>query len=264
MKIRSLGYRTDIALLELSGSTVEDRGDHALVRSPQNPVHWWGNFLLVDGVPAPEEAAEWKHIFHQAFPDARYVAIGIEADQAHASDLASFASLGLEIDEAIVLVATEIFDPPEPTKGLELRPLTSDGDWAQSIELRVRCEDRNLDPEMHREFVSLNASSNRRLTEAGHGVWFGAFVDGQLASQMGLVRVNDGLGRFQSVETDPDLRRQGLAKALLETTGQFGFTTLGAAQLVIVADPSYFAIDLYRSVGFKDAETQIQVEMPER
>jgi hypothetical protein len=30
----------------------------------------------------------------------------------------------------------------------------------------------------------------------------------------------------------------------------------------MVADPNYFAIDLYRAVGFAPTETQIQIERP--
>ena len=37
-----------------------------------------------------------------------------------------------------------------------------------------------------------------------------------------------------------------------------GFDELGAATLVMVADPDYLAIRVYRSVGFEDTETQLQ------
>jgi predicted GNAT family acetyltransferase len=102
--------------------------------------------------------------------------------------------------------------------------------------------------------------AHRRLTEAGHGGWFGAFVDGRLVSQLGLFCASPGLARFQSVETDPALRRQGLAGSLLHYASRYGLDELGAKTLVMVADPNYFAIDLYRAVGFVATETQLQVE----
>lgn len=37
MDVRSLGYRTDLALLRYGGSEIEDRGDHVVIRSPDNP-----------------------------------------------------------------------------------------------------------------------------------------------------------------------------------------------------------------------------------
>ena len=47
MEIRSLGLRTDLVLLRLGGSVVEHHDDHVVVRTPDNPTYWWGNFLLV-------------------------------------------------------------------------------------------------------------------------------------------------------------------------------------------------------------------------
>jgi len=38
MDIASLAFRTDLAMLEHSGSVVEDHGTHLVVRTPDNPV----------------------------------------------------------------------------------------------------------------------------------------------------------------------------------------------------------------------------------
>ena len=71
MDVESLGYRTDLALLRLGGSTIEDRGDHLVVRSPYNPTFYWGNFLLLDRVPDGAEATQqWLDRFAQEFPGA--------------------------------------------------------------------------------------------------------------------------------------------------------------------------------------------------
>lgn len=45
-------------------------------------------------------------------------------------------------------------------------------------------------------------------------------------------------------------------------TSRRGFEEFGAETLVMVADPNYFAINLYRAVGFSSTETQLQVERP--
>lgn len=37
VEVRSLGYRTDLAILALEGSQVTDRGDHLVIRTPGNP-----------------------------------------------------------------------------------------------------------------------------------------------------------------------------------------------------------------------------------
>ena len=78
MNLVSLGFRTDIALLQSGGSEVDDRGDHLVVRSPHNPTHWWGNFLLLAQVPAPEDSGLWLERFAAAFPGATHVALGFD------------------------------------------------------------------------------------------------------------------------------------------------------------------------------------------
>jgi ribosomal protein S18 acetylase RimI-like enzyme len=79
---------------------------------------------------------------------------------------------------------------------------------------------------------------------------------------MGLLSSGPGLARFQSVETDPHYRRRGLGGSLVHHVSRYGFGDLAARTLVMVADPDYFAIDLYRALGFVAAEAQLQIERP--
>jgi hypothetical protein len=51
-----------------------------------------------------------------------------------------------------------------------------------------------------------------------------------------------------------------VAGTLVCHAGQHGFASMAAKTLVMVADPEYIAIRVYRSVGFVDAETQIGFE----
>jgi 1-aminocyclopropane-1-carboxylate deaminase len=61
------------------------------------------------------------------------------------------------------------------------------------------------------------------------------------------------------VETHPDFRGRGLAGTLVHRVSGYGFDELGARTLVMVADPDYLAIRVYRSVGFADTEVQTQL-----
>ena len=262
MHVTSLGYRTDLALLELGGTEIDDQGDHLVVRSPHNPDYWWGNFLLLDRVPAPDSAKEWVERFAAEFPSARHIALGFDATDGEAEDLEAFASLGLKTEAQTVMTATEVHEPKSWNDDADYRPLQSDEDWQQSVELRVLCVDPELDPVSYRDFAAAKVRTNRQLVEAGHGKWFGAFLDGRLVCQMGLFAAGAGLARFQSVETDPGYRRRGLAGSLVYEVSRYGLGELGAETLVMVADPDYFAIDLYRSVGFDDTERQLQAERP--
>ncbi len=260
MELTSLGYRTDLALLGSGGSEVEDRGDHLVVRSPHNPTHWWGNFLLLADAPLPEDSGEWLERFAAAFPAAQHVALGFDGTHGRVEQLAWFAERDFVVEAQTVMTATEVHQPGHLNTDCVCRRLASDEDWGQSVQLRMRCDDDFVDRASHRSFVVAKAETNRRLVESGGGAWFGAFLDGHLVSQMGLLSAGPALARFQSVETDPEFRRQGLAGSLVHHASRHGFDVLGARTLVMVADPNYFAIDLYRAVGFVPSEIQLQAE----
>jgi ribosomal protein S18 acetylase RimI-like enzyme len=258
--VTSLGNRTDLALLRLGGSVVEDRGDHLVVRTPHNPSFWWGNFLLLAEVPAVPATDRWLERFAAEFPEARHVALAFDGIDGRVEDLAAFAARGLRCEASTVMTASAVHEPPRPNRDATYRPLQSDEDWAQSVELHVACQDRFDDADDHLEFVRRKVAANRALVEAGPGVWFGAFVDGVLLTQMGLVSAGAGLARFQTVETHPDARGRGLAGTLVHEVSRYGFAELGARTLVMVADPDYVAVRVYRAVGFVDSESQLQAE----
>lgn len=260
MNVTSLGYQTDLALLALGGSDIDDRGDYLVIRSPHNPTFWWGNFILGAAVPAPGEAGLWLERFDAEFPGATHLALGFDGVDGKLDDLAEFTALGLQCEESSVMTATSVHPPPRPNRDAEYRALESDDDWAQKVELGVDCRDEGFEEQQHREFLLAKGRTMRGLTEAGHGQWFGAFVDGRLVSTMGLFKAGDKLARFQSVETHPDFRGRGLAGTLVHHVSEYGFGELGARTLVMVADPTYVAIRVYRSVGFDDTEVQLQVE----
>ncbi len=260
MEVTSLGYQTDLALLRLGGSQVEDRGDHLVVRTLHNPSFWWGNFLLLEAAPPAPDAIHWQQVFAREFPNAEHMALGFDGVNGSVSDLAGFDALGLNVEESAVMTARAVHPPARPNLAADYRRLVSDEDWARQVDLRVACKDDDLDAGPYRKFSAAKAATMRALTDAGHGAWFGAFVDAELLSSMGLFTTHTGLARFQSVETHPAARGRGLAGTLVHFVSTFGFSELGAHTLVMVADPDYPAIRIYRSVGFVESETQLQAE----
>jgi ribosomal protein S18 acetylase RimI-like enzyme len=258
VKVESLGCRTDLALLVAGGSEVEDRGDHLVVRSPHNPTHWWGNFLLLERAPDAADAEQWLERFAATFPDADHVAFGVDGTCGQVADLEAWTDAGLVVEAQAVMTADGVGTPLRRSDAV-CRALASDDDWARSVELRVRCSDGREEPAAFRAYATAQAQTRRQLVAAGHGGWFGAFDGDRLVSQLGLFAAGPGLARFQSVETDPDFRRRGLAGTLVA----HAVDRVGVGRtLVMVADPEYVAIDLYRSLGFVVAETQLQAELP--
>jgi ribosomal protein S18 acetylase RimI-like enzyme len=245
----------------MGGSQIEDRGDHLLVRSPHNPLHWWGNFIVLPSPPDVVDVPRWIERFHDELPDAEHLAFAVDDPGGTTSDLAGFAVSGLTVHADTVMTAQRVHPPPRSNAEADYRELVGDDDWAQLVQLGVACDDRFRD-EAYLRFLTDRAATSRRLVEAGHAVWSGAFVDGRLLSSMGLVDAGDGLARFQSVQTHPEARGRGLAGTLVHHVSRLGLDEREARTLVMVADPEYLAIRIYRSVGFAATETQLQAERP--
>lgn len=243
----------------LEGSQVEERAGYLVIRSPRNPTYWWGNFLLLRTSPGPGEAKAWLEQFAVEFPGAPHIAIGIDVTEASSVDINAMTATGLHFSRNSVLTAMTVHEPPQPNHEATLRRLAGDDDWAQAAELRAVLSAG--EPGGEPAFLHARLAAERAVTEAGHGSWYGAFANGKLLAQLGLISDRSGIARFQNVETHPAARRKGLAGTLVWHAGRDGLNA-GARTLVMVADPKDAAIRVYRSVGFADAETQVGFERP--
>ncbi len=161
---------------------------------------------------------------------------------------------GMTMERNAVMTATSVHAPPHPNTEAVFRTLEGDADWRQSLELTAAVYAG--EPGGDARFLTAQLAAKRALTEAGHGAWSGAFLDGTLVSQLGLITVESGLARYQSVETHPAARRRGLAGTLVWQAGAAALTG-GTRTLVMVADPEDAAIRVYRSVGFTVTEPQL-------
>ena len=256
MRIDTPGLATDLAVLELEGSTITDHGDHLVIRTESNPTYYWGNFMLLEGAPSAREIPTWLERFEAAFPDAGHRAFAIlEVDADHSG----WKRHGCAVELDTALAAERILaPPPRPAIDVEVRPFSSDDDWEQSV-LVLASDDDSGQRKARLAFERLRARAERAQAEAGQGRWFGAFVDGRLVSRAGIV-VLGPRARYRAVVTHPDFRRRGLAGAVVHAAGEWALAEPGVEQVVIVADTDGPAINLYRSLGLREAGSHITVE----
>jgi ribosomal protein S18 acetylase RimI-like enzyme len=259
MAVASLGYRTDLMLLGLQGSVIEQHAGYQVVRTPANPTFYWGNFLLLDGPPAPGTISSWTSTFAREFPGAKHVALGVDGTDGDAGDQAELATAGLAVERNTVLTADMTSPPPHPNKTAQFRVLDSDADWLAALELQ-EAGHQDGQSQGWQGFQGRRLQAKRQMQAQGLGAWFGAFQDGRMVSGLGIFGDGGGIARFQDVDTHPDHRNQGLAGTLVYQAGQYAQKKLAARTLVIVAEPVGPAIRIYRSVGFHDAETQVQLQ----
>jgi ribosomal protein S18 acetylase RimI-like enzyme len=259
-ELRALGFATDLRLLLLQGSEVSRRDGYLVLRTPANPTYHWGNCLILDRSPARGALAALLATFRSEFPAATHVAIGIdqtpEPDAALDPDEAR--ALGLEVERDVVLTCADLVPSELPPPDVECRVVNVDdvAAWAGLVELEMATYEGNA-PDSHREFVARRFAGVRELAAAEHGAWFAAYTPaGRPVCTLGLFSAGPGLARYQSVATDPEFRRQGIAGSLVRYAGTYGFDVLNATSLVIVADPAGPAIGLYRAAGFVDHQEQ--------
>ncbi|NEA32434.1 GNAT family N-acetyltransferase [Streptomyces sp. SID13031] len=248
-------------LLQLSGSVLTDEGDYVVVRTPANPAFWWGNYLLFRTPFGPGDAVARQETFRREFPEAEHLALGLDTTDGVVGSEEEVKALGLEIDRSTVMTATEVQEPARPNDTSQYRFLTSDDDWEQLLELSLTCATMKVDEE-YRVFSRRRAEAERRLCEAGQAKWFGAFDGDRLQASLGLASDGSGVARFQHVQTNPEDRGRGIASTLVHRASRYGFDELGAHTLVMVADPGYLAIRIYRSLGFADNEVQLGMGRP--
>ncbi len=259
MHVHSLAFRADLALLELGGSEVDDRGDHLVVRTEANPNFYWGSFFLLAAPTAGRRGPRPAGGVRRGVPRPHAPRLRGRRHDGPVDAPSPLVAAGLEPHPGSVMTATQVHEPPRPNAEATYRMLESDDDWAQRVEVSRACNAEYPEDEFL-AFARRKAAYERGLVRAGDGAWFGAFLGDRLPSGMGLFAAGDGLAGFQSVVTHPDFRGRGLAGTLVHRVSRFWYDDLGAGTLVMVADPGYHAIRIYRSVGF--AETEVQSQAP--
>lgn len=256
MDIRSLGFRTDLRLLAMTGSQIEDRGTHLVIRTPANPTYFWGNFLLLKRRPFPGGEREVIGAFHTEFPQAEHVSIGIDGTEDQTADVQGFAEAGMKVDSGVVLTAGALIEPRPVADGVALRALASDDDWEQCSRLSRHLWSQT-DEDTFMTYSRGRNAQERVLIGRGLGRRYGAFVDDTLVSTAAIFVTHAGVARYQNVETHPDHRRQGLASAVVHAAGEHAIAAYRIDTLVIVADHDGDALRLYRSLGFADVERHL-------
>ncbi len=251
MQLRSLGYRTDLIFPAFEGQVI-DRGDYMLVRTPSNPTFYWGNFLLFSQPPGEGDFQRWSDLFVReigAPPQTEHQAFGWDSPEGTPGLVEPFLQSGFELSRDVVLAADSLRAPARPSPAAKIRALESDAEWLAAVDLQVTCREPVHAEAGYREYRSRAMQRYRRMSAAGLGSWYGAFIEGQLVADLGIFHDRE-LGRYQSVETHPDFRRHGIAGAMIYEAGRQAIARQHLQTLVMVAEADSAPARLYGSLGF--------------
>ncbi|HEX2895946.1 MAG TPA: GNAT family N-acetyltransferase [Marmoricola sp.] len=239
-----LGWQTDLAVLRLSGSTIEERPDHLVVRTPANPLYHWGNFVLVTDAGAVDDAERWLELFEKEFPDAAHRSVGLVAEP---GDPDRWTALDVVVEHDDVLAADTCPERQPVPQGYLVKEIADAIEWDQSSGLRIA--EFAADDPREAEFERKATDVRREMVRSGRAAWFGAFHGDRLVAELGIVDCGDGVARYQAVVSGAEHRRKGLAAHLLGVAARWA-ADRGAHTWVIVAEEGGDADRLYQSRGF--------------
>ncbi|MBS2015666.1 MAG: GNAT family N-acetyltransferase [Deltaproteobacteria bacterium] len=256
--LRSLCFRTDLFLARCAGGEVIERERYVVLRTPGNPDYWWGNFLLHHEPPEPAIALD-DHA--RELPGAKHTLVAWDrpdGDRGHVDD---FVPYGFHVDEGVILTARagDLVAPQKVDPRITVAPLVTAEDWEEAVVAQVNAfaPRRSGTLDDLRTFIARQYAAYRAMQEREQGRWWGARIDGQMAGSLGLVRVDDTLGRFQLVGVDPAFGRRGVCSALVHHVARRALFEEGLETLVMAADATYHAAKVYESVGFRRTETLV-------
>lgn len=261
MQVKSLGYRTDLIFPKFDGEIL-DRGNYLVIRTPSNPTFYWGNFLLFSDPPDPGDDLRWRSIFIEEIgcpPDIRHQTFGWDTPSGESGHIQPFLDDGFQFNDLVVLTINQTPSARQPASGLDFRPLQSEDDWDQATENQIRCREPGHEESHFRIFKQDQMLRYRKMERAQMGAWYGVFIGGELVGDLGIIHDQE-LGRFQSVETHPAHRRQGIASSLICSAASHALEQFGIRSLVMVADKGSPAERLYKSLGFEMTERQVGLE----
>jgi len=261
MNIKSLGYRTDLFFPSFDGE-INDRGAYLVIRTPTNPTFYWGNFLLFPKPPQEGDFEEWRYLFAQEIgtpPVTEHQVFAWDSPEGEEGVIHPFLSAGFRLNRSVVLISNKPCRPARFSSLVNVRNLTTESDWEQAIENQVVCRDAEFEEHEYRIFKKQQMERYRRMASSGHGDWYGAFIEQKLVADLGIFH-QDGIGRFQSVETHPNFRRQGIAGTLIYKAAHQAKRKYDLHTLVIVAEQGSSPARLYETLGYYLKEYQVGLE----
>jgi ribosomal protein S18 acetylase RimI-like enzyme len=266
----SVGWESAIDVLPLD-RVVKRRGGYVTVRSPSNPSHYWGNFLLFDGPPGQGDASRWEALFEDAFGDEPRVlhrAFAWGGTEPTAGEARTeFVDRGYDFGESVALIASaaQLRPHPRESRQVEVRALDpAEGAqvelWDAVVELQVEGREPGFEENSYRAFTRQRLADLRALFRAGRGAWYVALdpATGKVAGSCGIVATG-GRGRYQAVDTAEAFRRRGICSRLVVEAARRSAAVYGTERFVIIADRHYHALGLYESLGFERAEHHLGV-----
>lgn len=261
MDLKSLALRTDLIFHRL-GADIINRGDYIVIRTPTRPYYLWGNYVIMPTPPVTHSFAEWVTTFEREIgprDKMGFMAITWDDPKGAVGEAGPFLDFGFKLSTSTIFTAQSVKKPVAYNAALQVRPLETDDDWNQSVDIHhVENWDYGT-PEAQKSFLTAQRDEMRALVNEGRGLRFGAFAGSRLIAELGIYW-EDGVARFNNVATRVDARRKGACSTLVYEASQAVLRDGRCNLLVLKAITDGPAANIYQAVGFNAAERASQLE----
>jgi ribosomal protein S18 acetylase RimI-like enzyme len=244
--------QTDLHLIYMHGQ-IEVIDGITVARVPDNPGYRWGNCLLLPHAPTADTLDHYIQRARDLFvdqPQSTHVQLRWDGDAIGDDVKAHAIDRGMQYEHGRAMHATELAHVQIP--GINIRPLDIEQEWSDIVALNIACDPEEIDGVP--DYIAFKQGLRRAWrawAATGTTRWWGAFIDDRLVGQAGMVYCPEHRGRYQSVETHPDVRHQGVCPALVSHMGNHAICEGECTQLLLGVNPHGLAIHIYSRLGFE-------------
>lgn len=260
-QFKSLGAQTNI-LMDSFLADITEKEDYFVIRTPQRPNYFWGNYILMKSIPNRGDFKRWVHIFDTEIgkrSETGFCAITFDLEREDRFDASEFLENGFRLEFDKVLTANKVIEPNKLNLELEIREY----DLLKNIEGYIAVHfDHNWpygNKAEQTEFLREQAFDFSKLVEQKMAKRFGGFLNGKLISDLGIYW-NEEVVRFNSISTHACFRRIGACRTLVFSVSQDLLKLYPNKTLVMLADEDYHAAKIYESIGFEAKDRVIALE----
>jgi hypothetical protein len=220
---------------------------YTAVEVPTRRNFWYGNALILDREPAPDDQAMWvaRHAeYFRGIDVGRHTIVWeVAGERERAPELGP--NVRGEIQRSIVFSRRSPYGAVADTR---VRAFDGDKDWDAAAELSA-LEDATASPEM-RDFGYWRFGIVRADAARGHMRMWGIWDGDELAAFAGIY-ASPTLARFTTPVTRERDRGNGLFRALCATAVDVTLSAYPEATVVICASAGEAPATIYRRLGFE-------------
>ena len=252
LPFHNVGIATDVRLARIDGS-VYARKDHIVVRIPHIPLWLWGHRLIYPNPPGVGDFERWEENYCQVFeghqePTQRSFSWdGVDGEPGVEQP---FLDAGYRSLNHVILKGNEFNRPTQANQSITVRPLATNAEWADMVDCAYDANVKKRDLPGYRADIMRMFTRYRRLCEANHSLWFGAFDGDRLVGTLGIFGWGT-LGRYQGVIVREEYRGQGVGRQLVFESTQQAQSELGIRDFIIGTGNDSSPQRLYEDVGFQ-------------